>query len=236
MITMEQIYKVYHMGESEVRALDGISLAVGAGEMVAIMGPSGSGKSTVMNMIGCLDQPSSGSYRLAGREVANLSEAELAGLRNREIGFVFQSFNLLPNLTALQNVELPLVYAGVAPAERHRQAGAVLRQMGLADRFHHQPRELSGGQQQRVAIARALVNQPRLLLADEPTGNLDSRASVEILAIFQQLHRRGMTIVMVTHEPEIAGYTQRILRFRDGRIVVDEPNPQVVIDPEGLPA
>ncbi len=236
MIEMERICKVYRMGDAEVRALDDVSLRVNEGEMVAIMGPSGSGKSTVMNMIGCLDQPSSGSYKLAGREVAHLNEAELAALRNREIGFVFQSFNLLPNLTALQNVELPLVYAGTAAAERRRRALDALKTMGLENRIHHKPRELSGGQQQRVAIARALVGRPKLLLADEPTGNLDSKSSVEILGIFQGLHGQGMTIVMVTHEPDIASYTQRILRFRDGKIVADEPNRQVLITQEVSPA
>ncbi|TCL68580.1 putative ABC transport system ATP-binding protein [Hydrogenispora ethanolica] len=232
MIKMENICKVYRMGDTEVWALDQVSLMIEEGEMVAIMGPSGSGKSTIMNMIGCLDQPSSGSYRLAGREVANLSERELAAIRNQEIGFVFQSFHLLPNLTALQNVELPLVYAGAPPAERHQQALDALKKMGLEQRIHHKPRELSGGQQQRVAIARALVNGPKLLLADEPTGNLDSRASVEIMGIFQDLHRKGMTIVMVTHEPDIATYTQRILRFRDGKIMADELNKQVFIPRE----
>ncbi len=236
MLELVDICKIYRMGDNEVRALDGVSLSIREGEMVAIMGPSGSGKSTIMNIIGCLDQPSSGSYRLAGREVAELNEWDQARLRNQELGFVFQSFNLLSNLTALQNVELPLIYAGVAVAERHVLARQALEKMGLEHRLHHKPRELSGGQQQRVAIARALVNQPRLLLADEPTGNLDSRSSVEILAIFQELHRQGMTIVMVTHEPDIASYTQRILRFRDGKLVADEPNQQVVIGQEGMPA
>jgi putative ABC transport system ATP-binding protein len=236
MLELENICKVYQMGDTEVRALDGVSLTIREGEMVSLMGPSGSGKSTLMNIIGCLDQPSSGSYRLAGREVAELGEWDQARLRNQEIGFVFQSFNLLPNLTALQNVELPLIYAGMSTAERHGLARQALTRIGLEHRIHHKPRELSGGQQQRVAIARALVNQPKLLLADEPTGNLDSKASVEILAIFQELHRRGMTIVMVTHEPDIANYTQRILRFRDGKLVADESNHQIMIDREGWPA
>jgi putative ABC transport system ATP-binding protein len=229
MVKLEKLYKIYRMGDNEVRALDSISLAVEEGEMVAIMGPSGSGKSTVMNIIGCLDQPSSGSYRLNGEEVAGLTEWEQARLRNREIGFVFQSFNLLPNLTALQNTELPLIYAGTAAAERRKLAFDALTKMGLEKRLHHKPRELSGGQQQRVAIARALVNQPKLLLADEPTGNLDSKSSEEILAIFQELHRKGMTIILVTHENDIAAYTQRIVGFLDGKIMKDESIRQVVI-------
>lgn len=232
MITIENIYKIYQMGDTEVRALDGVSLTVAGGEMVAIMGPSGSGKSTIMNIIGCLDQPTSGSYRLDGRETSRLSEVDLARLRNRELGFVFQSFHLLPNLSALQNVELPLVYAGLVPGERRRLATDALIRMGLGKRLNHKPRELSGGQQQRVAIARALVNTPKLLLADEPTGNLDSKSSVEIMAIFQELHRHGMTIVLVTHENDIAAYTQRVLRFFDGKLMADELICQTVIHEE----
>jgi putative ABC transport system ATP-binding protein len=229
MLEIRDLSKIYRMGETEVRALDAVSLAVTAGEMLAVMGPSGSGKSTLMNIIGCLDQPSSGSYRLAGQEVSRLNEREKAELRNREIGFVFQSFNLLPKLTALQNVELPLVYAGVPSRARRERAGEALARMGLADRLHHTPHELSGGQQQRVAIARALVNEPRLILADEPTGNLDSRSSLEIIAIFQELHGKGITVVLVTHEEEIAAHTQRVVRFRDGRIVADQSITQRLI-------
>ena len=232
MIAIENLAKIYQMGDTEVRALDNVSLSVDEGAMVAIMGPSGSGKSTFMNIIGCLDQPSAGSYRLNGSEVAKLNEVEQARLRIREIGFVFQSFNLLSNLTALQNVELPLIYAGLGARERQVLALEALRKMGLEKRVHHRPRELSGGQQQRVAIARALVNRPKLLLADEPTGNLDSKASVEIMAIFQELHCEGMTLVLVTHENDIAGFTQRIIRFCDGKIVADESNRQVIIKKE----
>ena len=229
MLTITDLSKIYQIGENEVRALDEVSLTVNEGEMLAIMGPSGSGKSTLMNIIGCLDQPTSGSYQLFGKEVANLNPRELARQRNREIGFVFQSFNLLPKLTALQNVELPLIYAGVPPKGRREIAQEVLVKMGLGSRISHTPLELSGGQQQRVAIARALVNSPKLLLADEPTGNLDSHSSKEIMGIFQELHHKGITIILVTHENDIAAFTQRIVRFFDGKIISEQPNAQVLI-------
>ncbi len=229
MLEIWDLVKTYHMGDNEVRALDGVSLTIKEGEMVAIMGPSGSGKSTMMNIIGCLDLPTSGSYKIFGREVSRTSEREQARLRNREIGFVFQSFNLLPKLNALQNVELPLIYAGAGSKERFDIAKRTLDRMGLGNRMSHKPKELSGGQQQRVAIARALVNNPRLILADEPTGNLDSHSSVEIMGIFQQLNRSGITVVLVTHENDIAAYTKRIVRFLDGKIVVDQEITQNVI-------
>lgn len=232
MLEMRDLLKVYQISDIEVRALDGVSLTVEEGEMVAIMGPSGSGKSTMMNIIGCLDQPSGGSYRIFGREVVNISEREQARLRNQEIGFVFQSFNLLPKLNALQNVELPLIYAGVSPKERIEIAQRALIKTGLEKRMYHKPKELSGGQQQRVAIARALVNKPRLILADEPTGNLDSHSSVEIMAIFQELNRQGITVVLVTHENDIAAYTKRIVRFLDGKIVLDQKIEQNIIPNE----
>lgn len=222
MLRLNQLSKTYRNGEIEVLALTEVTLAIKKGEMVAIMGPSGSGKSTFMNILGCLDQPTEGSYLLNGRETAKLSQREQARLRNRELGFVFQSFNLLPRLTALENVELPLVYAGVPAKERVQRAQAALTRVGLANRVHHKPQELSGGQQQRVAVARALVNRPQLMLADEPTGNLDSHSSVEIIALFQELHQSGITVILVTHEPDIAEYTERIIRFLDGKVVLDE--------------
>lgn len=222
MLQLNQLTKIYRNGAIQVQALVGVTLTINKGEMTAIMGPSGSGKSTFMNILGCLDQATSGSYLLDGQEVAKLSQREQAVIRNRELGFVFQSFNLLPRLTALENVELPLVYAGVPSGRRRKLAFDALARVGLVHRVAHKPKELSGGQQQRVAIARALVNQPRLILADEPTGNLDSKSSIEIMALFQELHRSGITIVLVTHEPDIAAYAQRIIGFRDGKVVADE--------------
>jgi putative ABC transport system ATP-binding protein len=221
-IEIRDVTKVYRMGDVEVHALSGASLRVDPGEMVSIMGPSGSGKSTLMNIIGCLDQITSGQYLLDGIDVNNLSDDQLAVVRSRKIGFVFQSFNLLPRTTALQNVELPLVYAG--GKNRRERAVAALQRVGLSERLHHRPNELSGGQQQRVAIARALINDPAIILADEPTGNLDSKSGAEIMAIFQELNeRQGITVVFVTHEPDIAEHTRRIVRLMDGRIVEDAP-------------
>jgi putative ABC transport system ATP-binding protein len=220
MIEIQEITKVYRLGDVEVRALDGVDLIVEAGEWVAIMGPSGSGKSTLMNVIGCLDQPTSGSYRLDGEEVARMNDEQLARVRNRKIGFVFQGFNLLSRTTALANVELPLVYAG--QSDRKGKAEAALRRVGLGDRLGHRPNELSGGQQQRVAIARALITEPAIILADEPTGNLDSKSGKEIMALFHELHNQGMTIVMVSHDPEVASQCKRIVHIRDGKIYRDE--------------
>ncbi len=216
MLELENITKVYKAGQTEVHALRGISCRIESGEMVSIVGPSGSGKSTLMNIIGCLDKPTSGNYRLDGVEVDKLNDNQLAEIRNRKIGFVFQSFNLLSRTTALANVELPLVYSGVR--NRRQRALQGLEAVGLAHRITHNPSELAGGEQQRVAIARALVNNPSLILADEPTGNLDTRTSQEIMLIFKRLNEQGMTIILVTHEPDIAAYTQRTIKLRDGRI------------------
>jgi len=222
LLELRGIQKTYRMGRDvTVRALRGVDLDVEPGELVAIMGPSGSGKSTLMNVIGCLDVPDSGTYRLAGTEVGSLSDDRLAGIRNRSIGFVFQTFNLLPRLNALENVELPLVYGGDG-RDRRRRARSALELVGLGERMGHRPSELSGGQQQRVAIARALLNDPDLVLADEPTGNLDSRSSAEILAIFQSINAEGRTVVLVTHEPDVAAHCGRIVRMRDGVIASDE--------------
>ncbi len=225
LIEIHDITKTYRMGgDIEVHALRGVSLQVDEGELLSIMGPSGSGKSTMMNVLGCLDQPTSGEYYLDGVDVKRLNDNALAEIRNRKIGFVFQTFNLLPRTTALQNVELPLVYRGISGRERRRRVTEALELVGLADRIHHRPNELSGGEQQRVAIARALATQPDIILADEPTGNLDSRSGAEITAIFQRLNREmGITVVFVTHDPDIAAHTRRIVQLLDGKIVADEP-------------
>ncbi len=218
LIRTRELAKVYRMGESEVHALAGVSVDIDDGEFVAVTGPSGSGKSTFMNLLGCLDRPSRGEYRLGGKAVSAMDGDQLARTRNRQIGFVFQHFNLLGRTSALENVALPLVYAGVSRKDRTERALRVLERVGLADRAHHHPAQLSGGQQQRVAIARALVSEPLLILADEPTGALDTRTSQEIMALFQELNRQGMTVVVVTHEPEVARFARRVLHFRDGRL------------------
>ena len=229
MIHVEELTKVYQMGESEVRALDGASFKIEKGEMVAIMGPSGSGKSTLMSIIGCLDVPTSGKYTLDDVSVENMDETRLADVRGRKIGFVFQQFNLLARTSALENVKLPLTYAGYSGRERDDRAMKALQRVGLGDRTHHAPNELSGGQQQRVAIARAIVNEPAILLADEPTGALDSKTGVEIMDLFQSLHRdNGQTVILVTHDAHVARHTERIIRISDGKIVSDEANPNPI--------
>ena len=221
-IVLENIVKTYSMGDSSFNALDGINLSIEKGSFVAIMGPSGSGKSTMMNIIGCLDRPTSGAYWLDGQQVAELSDDELALVRNEKIGFVFQNFNLLPRMNALHNVALPLIYAGIPLAERLKRAEKALIAVGLGDRIQHKPNEMSGGQQQRVAIARAMVNEPAILMADEPTGNLDTKSGDEVMRLFTAIHEQGRTVILVTHEPEIAAYTERTLVMRDGKIVQDE--------------
>jgi putative ABC transport system ATP-binding protein len=231
LVQLDRVTKTYRMGEVDVRALRGVTLEIGEGEFIAIMGASGSGKSTLMNVIGCLDHPTSGSYRLDGEEVSGLGRDALAAVRNRTLGFVFQSFNLLSRTSALENVELPLVYAGLGTRERHARASEALARVGLRDRAHHHPNQLSGGQQQRVAIARAIVTRPRLLLADEPTGNLDSRTSVEVMALLQALGREGITVVLVTHEHDIAQYAGRLLVLRDGLVQGDERRVALVARP-----
>ena len=224
LIQLQNIARLYQMGGETIHALRDVSLTMEHGEFVAIMGPSGSGKSTLMNLLGCLDTPSSGRFELNGSLVGEMDDNQLAEIRNREIGFVFQSFHLLPRSTALHNVELPLIYAGVPHEDRRQQAITALNQVGLGDRMHHRPNELSGGQRQRVAIARALVNNPAIILADEPTGNLDSRTGEEIMALFDELHREGNTIILVTHEEEVARHAHRIIRLRDGLIASDQRN------------
>jgi putative ABC transport system ATP-binding protein len=221
LIETRDLWKTYVMGSEEIHALRGVNINIERGEYVAIMGPSGSGKSTLMNLIGCLDTPTKGSYLLNGKEVAEMNDDELARIRNEEIGFVFQTFNLLPRATALHNVELPLVYAGVSSKDRQERAKGALDKVELSSRATHRPNELSGGQRQRVAIARALVNNPSILLADEPTGNLDSKTGVEIMAVFDRLHEGGNTIVLVTHEPDIATYAHRVIHIRDGQVEKD---------------
>jgi putative ABC transport system ATP-binding protein len=234
LIEASKVSKVYRMGDVDVHALRDVSLTISEGESVAVMGPSGSGKSTLMNILGCLDRPSSGGYWLVGDEVSQLDRNALAGLRNRTLGFVFQSFNLLSRTTALENVELPLLYAGVSARERHARAREALLHVGLGERMHHHPNQMSGGQQQRVAVARALVTRPRLIVADEPTGNLDSRTSVEIMALFQELGRSGITLLLVTHEADIARYASRVVVMHDGRVQSDQR--QTALRAEPIPA
>ena len=231
LIAIKDVFKIYKTGDVEVRALNGVSLEIESGEFVAIMGSSGSGKSTLMNILGCLDRPTSGSYVLAGREVSKMNKDELAEIRNEVLGFVFQSFNLLARTSALENVELPLVYRGLGSRDRKRRGVAALGRVGLGARLDHTPAQLSGGQQQRVAIARALVGDPRVILADEPTGNLDSRTSIEVMGLFQELGRAGITVVVVTHEPDIAAYAARVVVMKDGLIQSDSRHEPIVAAP-----
>jgi putative ABC transport system ATP-binding protein len=236
-IELADVAKVYQTGDVALRALDGVSLHVEAGEFIAVMGSSGSGKSTLMNIIGCLDRPTEGTYVLAGRRVSGMSRSELAKIRNRVLGFVFQQFNLLARTTALENVELPLEYGGVTSRARRQRATDALGRVGLANRMHHHPNQLSGGQQQRVAIARAIVNDPKVILADEPTGALDSRTSVDVMAIFQGLWREGITVVLVTHEADVAEYASRVVQMKDGRVVSDRrQEPRLAKPPDGAAA
>jgi putative ABC transport system ATP-binding protein len=238
LVQLKDVTKVYRMGDVELAALRGVSLEIAQGEFTAIMGASGSGKSTLMNLLGCLDRPTAGSYLLEGQDISVLSNDQLASLRNQTLGFVFQNFNLLARTSALENVELPLLYSGVPAAERHQRARESLERVGLGDRLDHHPNQMSGGQQQRVAIARALVNRPRVILADEPTGNLDSRTSVDVMALFQELGRTGITVLLVTHEPDIAEYATRVVVMRDGLIRSDIKQAQkaAVPLPEGTEA
>jgi putative ABC transport system ATP-binding protein len=231
LIEITDVTKIYQMGDVEVRALNGVSISIESGDFVAIMGSSGSGKSTMMNILGCLDRPTSGSYRLNGAEISRMGPDELAEIRGKTLGFVFQSFNLLSRTSALENVELPLVYQGIGTAERRKRATLALQREGLGKRLDHHPKQLSGGQQQRVAIARALVGSPKVILADEPTGNLDSKTSVEVMALFQELGKQGITIVLVTHEPDIAAYAARVIVMKDGVVQSDARHEPVVAVP-----
>ncbi len=234
-ISTDKLTKTYQMGTELIHALQGVDFSVSENEYVALMGPSGSGKSTLMNLLGCLDTPTSGNYTLAGDRVDEMSDSDLAKVRNSKIGFVFQTFNLMPRLSALENVALPLVYAGISRSERNKRAAEVLTNVGLGDRMDHKPNELSGGQRQRVAVARALINKPSIILADEPTGNLDTKTSIEIMALFDDIHAKGNTVILVTHEPEIAGYAHRVVRLRDGVIESDlrqEPTASLVYSEE----
>lgn len=226
-IEVRDLTKIYATGDIELRALDGVSFKIERGEFVCVMGPSGSGKSTMMNILGCLDVPTGGHYELDGVDVKNQTKAELADIRNRKLGFVFQGFNLLPKVDAVENVELPLLYRGVGSSARRKAAVNALERVGLGQRLHHRPAQMSGGQQQRVAIARAIVGEAPIILADEPTGNLDTKTTVEIMNIFTELHSQGITVILVTHEPEIATWSERVLRFRDGKLIADEAAPKI---------